>query len=58
MKILHSYSIFYLTNEEKKYLFIVAIVFFIGLIARYFYLKNETTSLYTPSSISRELNDD
>jgi len=44
------HSIFRLTAEEKKYLLLVVAVFLLGLIARYFYLKNETTSLYTPDS--------
>jgi len=43
-------SIFYITSAEKKYLLVVIAVFFVGLIARYFYLKNETTSVYTPVS--------
>jgi len=50
MKFSWGHSIFRLTNEEKKYVFVVVVVFFIGVIARYFYLKNETTSLYTPAS--------
>lgn len=42
---------FWLTNQEQKYILVICAVFLIGLIARYFYLKNEIPKVYTPAGI-------
>jgi hypothetical protein len=43
---------FWLTPQEQKYILVVCTIFLIGLIARYFYLKNEKNTLYTPAHIT------
>ena len=42
---------FWLTNQEKTYILVVCAVFLVGLVARYFYLKNEKAEVYTRSGI-------
>lgn len=42
---------FWLTDEEKNYIVAVCAIFLLGLVARYFYLKNETPEVYTPIGI-------
>jgi hypothetical protein len=42
---------FWLTHQEKTYILIICALFLLGLAARHFYLKNETTTVYTPAGI-------
>lgn len=42
---------FWLTHKEQGYILVVCAIFLVGLIARYFYLKNETPEGYTPAGI-------
>lgn len=42
---------FWLTKEEKGYILALCAIFLIGIVARYFYLKNETPGAYTPVGI-------
>jgi len=43
---------FWLTNQEQKYILVFCIIFLIGLVSRYFYLKNEQAEGYTPAGIT------
>ncbi len=40
-----------LTDQEKRSILVICILFLIGLVARYLYLKNETSTVYTPAGI-------
>lgn len=42
---------FWLTNQEKGYILVICTMFLIGLISRYFYLKNEIPEVYAPAGI-------
>lgn len=42
---------FWLTEQEQRSILVICTLFLIGLAARYFYLKNETSTVYTPSGI-------
>lgn len=44
---------FWLTNQEKTYMLVLCAVLLVGLIARYFYLKNEKAEVYTPPGIEK-----
>jgi hypothetical protein len=39
---------FWLSDQEKRYILVVCAVFLLGLIARYYYLHNETPEGYIP----------
>ena len=43
---------FWLTNQEKTYILVICALFLMGLAARYFYLKKETATVYTPAGIA------
>lgn len=42
---------FWLTNQEKSYIMVVCTIFLIGLVARYFHLKNEMPEAYVPAGL-------
>jgi hypothetical protein len=42
---------FWLTDQEKVYILIVSTIFLIGLVARYYYLKNDKAAVYTPVGV-------
>ena len=42
---------FWLTSQEKGYILVICALFLLGLAARYFYLKKETVTVYTPTGI-------
>ena len=44
---------FWLTPEEKQYVLVVLSILGVGIIARYFYLKNETSTVYKPADIEK-----
>lgn len=44
---------FWLTSQEQIYILIICAVFLIGLMARYFYLKNEMPEVYTPAGTEK-----
>ena len=44
---------FWLTNQEKGYVLVVCAILLVGIVARYFYLKNETPKVYTPTGIEQ-----
>jgi len=44
---------FWLTNEEKVYILAIFAIFLVGIVARYFYLKHETPTAYTPEGIEK-----
>ena len=44
---------FWLTDQEKGYVLVVCAIFIVGIAARYFYLKNETPEVYTPTGIEK-----
>lgn len=42
---------FLLTSQEKGYVLVLCAILLIGIVARYYYLKNETAEVYTPIGI-------
>ncbi|MBN2703114.1 MAG: hypothetical protein JXR23_02790 [Pontiellaceae bacterium] len=44
---------FWLSGQEKKYILIICAVFLLGLIARYWYIKQEKLREYTPEGIEK-----
>lgn len=42
---------FWLTDQEKVYILVICTIFLIGLVARYYYLKNDKAAVYTPAGI-------
>ncbi len=44
---------FWLTQEETLYILALCAIFLVGIIARYFYLKNETAGAYAPANIEK-----
>ena len=42
---------FWLTEQEKRYILLICALFLLGIIVRYFYLKNEKAGVYTPAGI-------
>ena len=42
---------FWLTKEEQGYILALCAIFLVGIVARYFYLKNETPRAYTPVGV-------
>lgn len=42
---------FLLTGQEQRYILIICTIALVGIAARYFYLKNETATVYTPAGI-------
>lgn len=42
---------FWLTDQEKQSILVICTLFLIGLVSRYLYLKNETSTVYTPVGI-------
>jgi len=44
---------FWLTNQEKCYVLVICVLFFIGLATRYFYLKKRQPEVYTPEGIEQ-----
>jgi len=44
---------FWLTNQEKGYVLVVCAILLVGIVARYFYLKNEAPEVYTPTGIEQ-----
>ena len=42
---------FWLTREERGYILVIFAIFLVGIVARYFYLKYETSKVYTPEGI-------
>jgi len=44
---------FRLTRQERVYLFAVCALVFIGLAARWFYLKTGESGVYTPAGMER-----
>jgi hypothetical protein len=42
---------FWLTSQEKVYILVICALFLLGVAARYFYLKKETVTVYTPAGI-------
>jgi hypothetical protein len=42
---------FWLTEQERRSILVICTLFLIGLVARYLYLKNETSTVYTPAGI-------
>ena len=42
---------FWLTKEETGYILALCALLLVGIVARYFYLKNETPKAYTPVGI-------
>lgn len=42
---------FWLTKEETGYILVLCAVFLVGIVARYFYLKNEKPGAYTPVGV-------
>ncbi len=49
---------FWLTDQEKGYVLMVCAIFLVGIVARYFYLKNEMPEVYTPTGIEEMENND
>jgi len=43
---------FTLTSEEKFWLLLVLIVIWVGLLGRYFYLRNQTPEPLTPQEVA------
>lgn len=39
---------FWLSEQEKRYILVICAVFMLGLIARYYYMKQEKTGTYMP----------
>lgn len=46
---------FTLTGEEKVWLLIILIIFWTGLLGRYFYHKNQTAETLTPQQMEQLL---
>ncbi len=44
---------FWLTDQEKGYVLMVCALFLIGIVARYFFLKNEVPEVYTHPNIEQ-----
>jgi len=42
---------FWLTHQEKIYIMVVCTIFLIGLVSRYFSLKNEGPEVYVPAGL-------
>jgi hypothetical protein len=45
------FEMFAMTGEEKKMLAMILFVALVGLVARYFYLKNQKPEAYTPANL-------
>ena len=39
---------FWLSEQEKRYIQVICAIFLLGLIARYYYMKNEQSEIHTP----------
>ena len=44
---------FWLTEQEKRSILVICALFLVGVAARYFHLKNETSTVYTPAGIEK-----
>ena len=44
---------FWLSEQEKRYILVICAIFLLGLVARYWYQKNETPHAYTPKGIEK-----
>ena len=44
---------FWITPEERGYILVVLALLCVGILARYFYLKNETSAIYKPADIEK-----
>jgi hypothetical protein len=44
-------SRFSLTQEEKNWALLILVIFWVGLLGRYLYLKNQTADVLTPQQI-------
>ena len=42
---------FWLTKEETGYILALCAIFLVGIVARYFYLKNEPAGTYTLAGV-------
>ena len=45
---------FLLTAQEKRYILVLCAIVLLGVVARYFYLKSQKPSVYTPEGIEAE----
>ncbi len=44
---------FWLTNQEKGYIIFLCSIVLLGVVARYFYLKNDNPEVYTPAGVEQ-----
>jgi len=44
---------FWLSEQEKRYILVICAIFILGLIARYYYLKQEESEVYTPPDLEQ-----
>lgn len=44
---------FWLTEQEKRYIIIICAIFMLGLIARYWYLKQDKPEVYEPAGLEK-----
>jgi len=44
---------FWLTDQEKRYILVICAIFLLGLVARYWYLKNDKPREYRPGGIEK-----
>ena len=42
---------FWLTEQEKRSILVICALFLVGLASRYYYLKSEISTVYTPAGI-------
>lgn len=42
---------FWLTKQEKYYILVICALFLLGVLARYFHIKNEKAGTYVPAGV-------
>ena len=44
---------FWLTEQEKRYILVICVIFLLGLITRYWYLKHDESKEYQPQGLEK-----
>jgi hypothetical protein len=44
---------FWFTEQEKRYILVIAALFLLGLAARFYFMKTEQPEIYTPEGIEK-----
>ena len=49
---------FWLTHQEKRYIWVICALLLLGITARFYYLQNETPEVYVPEGVDAAENHD